>query len=230
MNWLLFLLHLVVAAVLGGAIGLERQFRLHPAGLRTNTLVALGAAAFVALGALVGIPDGPAHIAPQIVSGLGFLGAGVILHEGLNIRGLNTAATIWCSGAVGTLAGGGYLAEAAVAAGCVLAVNMGLRPLVLRMELRANVAPDVEVYYRIRVTCRPTEEPVIRSLLVRHLGTQPRVALHGLSSKAGDSKDAVSVVADVYAAERNDHFMEEIVAGICVEPGVTAASWERVTH
>ncbi|HJT75871.1 MAG TPA: MgtC/SapB family protein, partial [Gemmataceae bacterium] len=153
MTWLYFLLHLVVALLLGGAIGLERQFRLHPAGLRTNTLVALGAAAFVSLGALAGAPDGPAHIAPQIVSGLGFLGAGVILHEGLNVRGLNTAATIWCSGAVGTLAGGGYLAEAAVAAACVLAVNVGLRPVVLRLELRSYTSATVEVYYRIRVTC-----------------------------------------------------------------------------
>ncbi|HJT77828.1 MAG TPA: hypothetical protein VJ739_11565, partial [Gemmataceae bacterium] len=73
-------------------------------------------------------------------------------------------------------------------------------------------------------------EPVIRSLLIRHLGTQPRVALHGLSSQAGEQPDSFRVVAEIFAAERNDHFMEETVAGICVEPGVTAASWERVAH
>src|SRR5690349_21121150 len=96
MTWYTFLLHLGVALLLGGVIGLERQYHLHVAGLRTNTLVSLGAAVFVSLGALAGVPDGAAHIAPQVVSGLGFLGAGVILHEGMNVRGLNTAATIWC--------------------------------------------------------------------------------------------------------------------------------------
>jgi putative Mg2+ transporter-C (MgtC) family protein len=230
MTWYNFLLHLGVALLLGGVIGLERQYHLHVAGLRTNTLVALGAAIFVSLGSLVGMQDGPAHIAPQVVSGLGFLGAGVILHEGLNVRGLNTAATIWCSGGVGTLAGGGYLAEAALAAGCVLAVNVVLRPVVMRMELRANTATNVELYYRIRVTTRAAEEAVIRNVLLRHIGSQPRVALHGLSSQAGESKDSVHVVADIYAAERNDHFMEETVARIGCEPGVTAASWERVTR
>src|SRR5262249_34065038 len=85
MTWYTFLLHLGVAVLLGGAIGLERQYHLHVAGLRTNTLVALGAAAFVSLGLLSGVSDGPLRIAPQVASGLGFIGAGVILHEGMNV-------------------------------------------------------------------------------------------------------------------------------------------------
>jgi putative Mg2+ transporter-C (MgtC) family protein len=100
-------LNLLVAACLGAVIGLERQWRQRLAGLRTNTLVALGAAIFVTYSHVV--PDGVAdtRIAAQVVSGIGFLGAGVIFKEGLNVRGLNTAATLWCSAAVGLLAGEG---------------------------------------------------------------------------------------------------------------------------
>ena len=88
-GWNLFL-----ASCLGAAIGLERQWRQHMAGLRTNTLVALGAAIFVTC-ARIGFDDeGAARMAAQVVSGIGFLGAGVIFKEGLNVRGLNTAATL----------------------------------------------------------------------------------------------------------------------------------------
>jgi putative Mg2+ transporter-C (MgtC) family protein len=100
-------LNLLVAACLGAAIGLERQWRQRLAGLRTNTLVALGAAIFVTNSRGVSDDEGAARMAAQVVSGIGFLGAGVIFKEGLNVRGLNTAATLWCSAAVGLLAAGG---------------------------------------------------------------------------------------------------------------------------
>src|SRR5579871_6440953 len=99
-----FLLNMATALLLGAAIGLERECRQHTAGLRTNTLVALGAALFVSLSRLVEHESSPTRIASYVVSGLGILGGGVILREGLNVRGLNTAATLWCSGAVGVLA------------------------------------------------------------------------------------------------------------------------------
>ena len=81
-----------LALVLGAIIGIERQRHSHPAGLRTNTLVALGSAFFVTLPYLIGGDSSPTRVAGQVVTGIGFLGAGVILREGLNMRGLNTAA------------------------------------------------------------------------------------------------------------------------------------------
>jgi putative Mg2+ transporter-C (MgtC) family protein len=102
-----FLLNVVSALALGTVIGLERQWRQHQAGLRTNALVALGAALFVSLSRLMGDENSPTRIASYIVSGLGFLGGGVILRDGLTVKGMNTAATLWCTGAVGTLAGAG---------------------------------------------------------------------------------------------------------------------------
>jgi putative Mg2+ transporter-C (MgtC) family protein len=94
-------LNLPTAVGLGAVIGFERQWRNRLAGLRTNTLVALGAASFVVFAELVPGDASPTRVAAQVVSGIGFLGAGIIFREGFNVRGLNTAATLWCSAAVG---------------------------------------------------------------------------------------------------------------------------------
>lgn len=96
---------LTAAFFLGGLIGLERQYRQRTAGLRTNILVAIGAAIFVdAANRLTG-HEGAVHVMAYVVSGIGFLGAGVIMREEGNVRGINTAATLWASGAVGACAG-----------------------------------------------------------------------------------------------------------------------------
>src|ERR1700760_2550668 len=103
------LVSLFTAFVLGVLIGAERQYRQRSAGLRTNALVSLGAAAFVDFGLRTGGP-GSRQVMAYIVSGIGFLGAGAIMKEGVNVRGLNTAATLWCSAAVGAAAGAGLVA------------------------------------------------------------------------------------------------------------------------
>lgn len=115
---------LVAALAFGTAIGLERQFHKHPAGLHTTALVALGSAAYVVAGVVVGDASGPARVAGQVVTGVGFLCAGVIMHQGIKIRGINTAATIWCASAVGVLAGLGLIAWAALVALLVVLANV----------------------------------------------------------------------------------------------------------
>jgi len=119
-----------ISFVLATLIGAERQWRQRSAGLRTNVLVAVGAAAFVSLGERVNGASGATQIAAYVVSGVGFLGAGVIMKDGAQISGLNTAATLWCSAAVGALSGMGLAVEAAVLTLAVLAGNTLLRPLV----------------------------------------------------------------------------------------------------
>lgn len=100
---------------MGTLIGVERQYRQRNAGLRTNILVAAGAAAFTVLSYSITTGSGdPSRVAAQIVSGIGFLGGGLILKDGFTVRGLNTAATIWCSAACGTFSGVGAYCEAAV--------------------------------------------------------------------------------------------------------------------
>ena len=106
MLWHHFAIRLGLALILGSLVGAERQWRHRTAGLRTPALVAAGAAMFVMLGALkAGTADVSFRVAGQVVSGIGFLGAGVILRHGASVTGLNTAATLWCSAAIGTLAG-----------------------------------------------------------------------------------------------------------------------------
>src|ERR1700693_2587976 len=130
MAFLHTLVALAVAFVLGTGIGFERQWRQRNAGLRTNVLVAVGAAAFSDLGLRLTGTEGATQIIAYVVSGIGFLGAGVILKDGTNIRGLNTAATLWCSAAVGAFAGSALLTEAIALTLFVLAGNTLLRPLV----------------------------------------------------------------------------------------------------
>jgi len=117
-----------MATLAGACIGFERQWRQRMAGLRTNTLVAIGAASFVIFEGLFPDDGSPTRVAAQVVSGIGFLGAGIIFREGLQVSGLNTAATLWCSAAVGLLAGSGHPLHAALATGFVVLVNLTLRP------------------------------------------------------------------------------------------------------
>lgn len=131
------LISLSVAFLLGTVIGLERQLRQRTAGLRTNTLVAVGAAVFVDLAVrfhdLYGGPPSPLHVVAYVISGVGFLGAGAIMKDGAQVSGLNTAATLWGSAAVGACAGIKLLPEAVLAAVFVLAANTLLRPVVNRI-------------------------------------------------------------------------------------------------
>lgn len=133
-------LRLALAAGLGGAIGLEREYRQKPAGLRTNMLIALGSALFailsVELGASAGSPD---RIAAQVVSGIGFLGAGAILRSGQNVHGLTTAATIWVNAAIGMAAGLGAYSVAAGGATLTLVV-LALLPVMERIFERRGGA------------------------------------------------------------------------------------------
>ena len=124
-----FIISLLVAMLAGTLIGLERQIHHKSAGIRTNALVSMGAAIFVLISLqITGEKGGDAtRIIGQIVTGIGFLGAGVILHQGINVQGLTTAATIWCSSGIGCLAAAGYFAEAGISTVAVIFINFFLR-------------------------------------------------------------------------------------------------------
>jgi putative Mg2+ transporter-C (MgtC) family protein len=137
-----FLTNLLVGLGLGVVIGVERQLRNHEAGLKTHALVAAGSALFVMMARTFGEPD---RIVAQILPGIGFLGAGMILRDGVHVRGLNTAATLWCSAAVGTLAGVGARTAAAIAAVTVMAANILLRFVAEWMD-RKHLGTDTEAH------------------------------------------------------------------------------------
>ena len=149
LNWDESLLRLSLAAVLGGMIGAERELRDREAGLRTHLLVSLGSAlftivgaygfhAFLSSGASVVRAD-PTRIAAQIVTGIGFLGAGAIIRHGLSVRGLTTAATLWVVAAVGMAAGAGYYSVAAITTALVLIALYPLRILAYLIIRRFRV-------------------------------------------------------------------------------------------
>jgi putative Mg2+ transporter-C (MgtC) family protein len=218
-------LNLAVAGGLSSLIGFERQWRNRLAGLRTNTLVALGAASFVIFAALFPNEESPTRVAAQVVSGIGFLGAGLILREGLSVRGLNTAATIWCSAAVGILAGAGFLIYAAIATFFVLVVNLLLRPIVIFINRQPMVGGELTSEYLLSVTCRHPEEAHIRALLLQGLAGSG-LTLRRLDSNDVEGTDRVAVTASLSASNRVDSDVEKIMGRLSLEPTVSGAHWQ----
>jgi putative Mg2+ transporter-C (MgtC) family protein len=227
MLWHHFAIRLGLALVLGALIGAERQWRQRMAGLRTNALVAAGAAMFVMLTALTARADDSFRIAGQVVSGIGFLGAGVILRNGLNITGLNTAATLWCSAAIGTLAGYGMYGSAVTGAVVVIAANVGLRPIGKALN-RGSDAAEAEITYLFQMTARADQESHMRALLLHALG-QP-LLLKSLKSEDVDHTDKVEVRATLVSTGRQNLLLEQIVSRLSLESGVTGVSWEIVSE
>jgi putative Mg2+ transporter-C (MgtC) family protein len=213
-----------LALALGSVIGFERQWHQKMAGLRTNALVALGSCGFVVFSSMVGEGD-PTRMASQIVTGIGFLGAGVILREGINVHGLNTAATLWCSAMVGTFAGGGYWVPSVVAAGFVVGTNVCLRPLIRRVNSRLTLSTDTETYYTVTLTCKNNEEAHLRSLLL-HALSQSGLGLRRLDSADVQDTNKVIVTAQAVAPRRNDAALEQIVGRLSLEPTISAATWQ----
>jgi len=221
-------INLSVAVGLGAAIGFERQWRHRLAGLRTNTLVALGSASFVLFSLIAPGESNPTRVAAQVVSGIGFLGGGVIFKEGLTVRGLNTAATLWCSAAVGVLAGGGYPLYATLAAVFVVAVNLLLRPLVNAINRQPMDSAEVSTSYIVTVVCRSAEEAHVRALLLQGFSTGD-LHLRELDSSDIEDTDRVEVTAKITSERRREIALEAIVGRLSLENSVTAVRWRTVT-
>lgn len=211
------------AFLLGGIIGFERQWRQRLAGTRTNTLVALGAASFVIFAGLFPGEASPTRVAAQVVSGIGFLGAGIIFKEGFNVSGLNTAATLWCSASVGVLCGAGFYPQAFIATVFVVSVNVVLRPLVRMIGRPPLSMSDADAAYEISIVCHGEAEAHVRALLLRDLGST--LHIRDLESSNIEDSNRVEVSASIRADSRQDRMLEQIVGRLSLEPLVTAARW-----
>ena len=204
MTLAVFLIALGAALGLGLLIGLEREFGQHPAGLRTNALVCGGAALYVLLARSF---DGAAETAPrggEIVSGIGFLGGGVILREGLTVRGLTTAATLWCSAAIGALCGADLTREAGIATGAILATNCLLNPVSRWIDRMAARRLFIDASYRLKVVCAMAEERRIRRMLAEQIAAQRDMTLRGIGIQSTETAERGLVVADVEMHVRNE--------------------------
>ncbi|HYL98646.1 MAG TPA: MgtC/SapB family protein, partial [Blastocatellia bacterium] len=154
---------------------------------------------------------------------------GVIMREGLTVRGLNTAATLWCAAAIGALAGAGWKLSAAIGALAVLVIHISLRPLAHRINRHPLAASDVEIQYRLLLTCCSEDESHIRAVLMRTVGAES-IMLRGLYSEDEADSSKVDVRADLLSVGRNDILLEQLVSHLSLEPGISAVSWEIVGH
>jgi len=216
-----------VAFALGTAIGFERQWRQRTAGLRTNVLVALGASAFADLGLRLFGADGATRLVGYVVSGIGFLGAGVIMKDGTNIRGLNTAATLWCSAAVGTFAGVGLYSDAIVFTGFILAGNTLLRPVVNWINRLPISAGMTEAQYKVHVACDPDAVSDVRDLLAAELAVA-KYPIREVETLASTS-DHVELAALLVPTSADPAELDAVVVALKKSHLVQSATWSAGT-
>ena len=219
-----FTVRLAAGLGFGALIGIERQWRARMAGLRTNALVAAGATLFV----LYSDIDGSANstqVAAYVVSGIGFLGGGVILRDGFNVRGLNTAATLWCSAAIGVLSASGHLAFAAVGTVAVLAVHVLGRPLGRLIDHDHPAEEDEDLRpYRLHITCKPKSEAHIRALLVQNTGGGD-IVLRGMDTTRAEDENDTRLSADLLLDGHAPTALEQLVARLSLAPGIHGVHW-----
>jgi putative Mg2+ transporter-C (MgtC) family protein len=217
------LISLLGAFVLGTLIGAERQYRQRGGGLRTHVLVAVGAATFVDIGMHLNGHQGATQIIAYVVSGVGFLGAGVIMKQGSNVWGLNTAATLWCSAAVGACAGADLAFEAILLTFFVLAGNTLLRPLVNAINRAPLEHGGTEAIYEVHIKANDEHRDEARELLREQLEAAS-YPLHGI--EAVDEEDGeIELVATLLGTSAVPDELDEIVKRLEANPLVKTANW-----
>jgi putative Mg2+ transporter-C (MgtC) family protein len=221
------LVSLAVAFVLGTMIGAERQYRQRTAGLRTNVLVAVGAAAFVDLSMHLTGADGAVRVISYVVSGIGFLGAGVIMKQGMDVRGLNTAATLWASAAVGSCAGADMVAQAVALTFFVLAGNTLLRPLVNAINRIPLNEKTSEATYYFKLAVAADALPDMRDRLVDKLEAAKYPVADVDVVEIGD--DLLEIVATLVSTAIDPNELNAVVVEFQRQPGVRHATWEVST-
>lgn len=221
------MLSLTTAFILGGLIGFERQYRQRTAGLRTNVLVAVGAAIFVDMANRLAGHEGAVHVVAYVVSGIGFLGAGVIMREEGNVRGLNTAATLWGSAALGACAGADLLLEAVLGAIFVLAANTLLRPVVNRINRQPIDTLVVEVTNTVYVIAQREHQKKAMRLLEDTLEAADYstrdLVVHAFGS------DAVEIEAVLLATGVDGEELDQIAQQLAEQPFIIQAFWSPST-
>jgi putative Mg2+ transporter-C (MgtC) family protein len=222
-----FIARIFAAFILGMLIGIERQWRQRMAGLRTNTLVCVGSAIFVAL---TGLTQGETtRIAGQVVTGIGFLGAGVILREGLNVRGLNTAATLWCAAAVGVLAGMGFILEATIGTTAVTAAHLLLRPLAERINRRSPLteSSDSDLHFQFTVRCPADNAAAVRAAIMDTVNGDA-VILRGGTHDEENEPEMRLVEVEILASHHATSLIEMLTRRMGLLANVHSVRWEHL--
>ena len=163
-----FVINLLISITAGIIVGLERQWQQKLAGIRTTALVSFGSCMFVTLSTfMAGADSSPSRIAAQVVSGIGFLAGGVIIRDGFSVSGINTAATLWCSAAIGSMIGAGYPVQGIIAAIMLMFMNIVLRSLSHKVD---DFRSD-SIHYYVSVMCAQEDEIKVRTKILHALNT-----------------------------------------------------------
>ncbi len=225
-----FSLRLLIAIVLGFIVGLERQWTKHQAGILTNVIVCVGAYSYSAFSYIANQDNvDVTRIAAQIVCGIGFLGAGLILRDGTNIKGLSTAATIWATAAIGILCTLPNIIYSIIVAVAIVFLHLILHPLSAFINSKTQYDKEkerkVECLYKISIKCTEESESDVRSCLVKIIRNKNGVLLHNLESNDSDDGN-VKIRAYITTVKKNDDIVESIIAHIGKEEGIISAGWK----
>jgi putative Mg2+ transporter-C (MgtC) family protein len=225
-----FALRLGIAVVLGFFVGLERQWTKHQAGILTNVIVCVGAYAYSAFSYIAGDDKvDVTRIAAQVVCGIGFLGAGLILRDGTNVRGLATAATIWTTAAIGVLCTLPNILFSIIVAIALVFLHLVLHPVSAFLDKKRSYNKGnekrVECFYKLSITCTEESETDIRSHLVKTIRNKNDILLHNLESN-GTNDGNVKIRAYVTTATKNDEIIENLLIHIGKDNGIISAGWK----
>lgn len=221
MEYLYFLGRITICFVLGFVIGIERQYRRKIAGVRTITLVAIGSFLFVSISRLTSGND-ITRIAAQVVSGIGFLGAGVILRDGANVKGLTTAATLWCSAAVGTLIALDFIIEACIGVFFIVFSNVFLRFISRKMMIKNS---DKYIsYYNLVVTCDKEKELIVKNMLIQRFNNSD----NSIKNFYTDYNDKTIKISAVFEIVGSSSFIDNLINKLCIESGVSMVEYTKI--
>lgn len=232
-----FLYRLFMALILGALIGVERQIKQRSAGLTTNALVALGACIFILISESVskaGMSDN-VRVLAQVVTGIGFLGAGVIMRDGFTIHGLNTAATLWCSAAVGSLCGFGLYLQATIAGCAIIATHLLLKPLSDFFDSRPQHAMAIRnIGFSLTVITELRNEMQVRNLLVETISQYENFQMQKMKSTHNLPDGVVEIKLDVITYDNDNaaknNFVKDISNIQCIREITTDTLTQKVEH
>lgn len=227
-----FLIRMALAILLGALIGTERQLTKHYTGIITTIIVCVGSFAFASFAFLVGDANRDVtRIAAQIVSGIGFLGAGVILSDGTKVKGINTAATVWASAAVGILCCIDKIWYAVAVALAILITHLALHPVVEYIEKKRRYdkkkqEKTEETFYRISIICDEDHAPEIKEKLIKKISETDDVLMRKLQT-GGQTDGNVKVKADISTKTKNNELVESLIVYLGTNNDIISAGWKN---
>lgn len=220
-----FMIKITFSVIFASIIGLERELTGHKGSIKLNILVALGACIFSSYEWMMDINDN--RISANIVTGVGFLCSGVIIRNGLNINGLSTAATLWCSAGVGILTSRGLFNEGLFSSVFLFCINFLLSVTISRIRpLKSFNDSKKDIHYTYNIVCLKTSASIVKQTIINNLSTLPDLNLEELTIK-NITEDKVRVVSTVKIDFEKTETLESVLHTVDAIQGVFSTGWTK---